>query len=147
MASGSPKAKEATSFRLSSDLMDELKRRARDSGVSATTLVERLVDEGLRRELHPLIAFRDAAGGRRAAVVGTRLDVAQVMDTVLAADEKGDAAISEAAEYLGLPDSHVRACVSYYAMHMDEVDEQRERMHTLAEREREAWRREQAVLA
>jgi hypothetical protein len=37
--------------------------------------------------------------------------------------------------------------VRYYADFRDEVDAWRERMRTIAEREEEAWRREQAVLA
>jgi len=41
----------------------------------------------------------------------------------------------------------VRACVRYYAAHQDEVDGWAVRMRELAEREEEAWRREQAVLA
>jgi hypothetical protein len=37
--------------------------------------------------------------------------------------------------------------VRYYADFQDEVDEWRERMRQIADREEEAWRREQAVLA
>jgi len=51
------------------------------------------------------------------------------------------------ADYLGIPEAHVRACVRYYAAFQDEVDAWRERMVAEAEREREAWQREQAVLA
>jgi hypothetical protein len=69
------------------------------------------------------------------------------MDTVDAADERGDGAIVEAAEYLGIPEAYVRACVRYYASYAEEVDEWRQRMREIADRERDAWQREQAVLA
>jgi hypothetical protein len=136
----------ASSFRLDPDLMDELKRRARQSGLSVTKLVERYVDEGLRHESHPLIVFRDAAGGRRPALAGTRLDLAKVIDTVETADGERELRIREAAEYLGVPESHVRACISYYAAFQDEVDAEREREREAAERARIAWERERSIL-
>jgi uncharacterized protein (DUF433 family) len=119
----------------------------REAGLPASAQYERFIDEGLRHDEHPLIVFRDGAGGRRPALAGTRLDVVQVMDTVLAAGARGDDAVREAADYLGIPEAHVRACVRYYAALQDEVDAWRERMVAEAEREREAWQREQAVLA
>jgi hypothetical protein len=55
--------------------------------------------------------------------------------------------ITATAEYLDIPEHYVRAAVRYYAEFRDEVDEWRERTRAIAEREEEAWRREQAVLA
>jgi uncharacterized protein (DUF433 family) len=140
-------AKEGTSIRIDADLKRELEDRARRAGVSAAALYERFISEGLRQDAHPSIVFRDGAGGRRATLIGTRLSVSQVIDTVSAADERGEAAIREAAEYLGIPEGHVRACVRYYASYGEEVDEWRSRMTEIADREQEVWRREQAVLA
>lgn len=131
------------SFRFSDALLAALQERARERGESANALAERYLSEGLRREDHPLIAFREGAAGRRAALVGTRLDVAQVIDTLR---ESGNS-ISATAEYLDIPEQHVRAAVRYYGEFRDEVDEWRERIRTIAEREEEAWRREQAILA
>jgi hypothetical protein len=53
----------------------------------------------------------------------------------------------EAAEYLSIPEPWVSACVRYYADHTEEIDQWTERMHALAEREQDAWRRTQAVLS
>ena len=106
-------------------------------------LAERYLDEGLRREEHPLVAFRDGAAGRRASLAGTRLDVAQVIDTL----RDSDNAVEATAEYLDIPEQYVRAAVRYYAEFRDEIDEWRERIRSIAEREHEAWLREQAVLA
>jgi uncharacterized protein (DUF433 family) len=131
------------SFRFPDTLLASLQERARERGESANALAERYLDEGLRREDHPLIVFREGEAGRRAALAGTRLDVSQVIDTL----RESDNSVGATAEYLAIPEQHVRAAVRYYADFRDEVDEWRERMRVIAEREEEAWRREQAVLA
>ncbi len=139
-------ASKPTSFRLDPDILEELKRRARESGVTINTLVERFVDEGLRHESHPLIVFRDAAGGRRPALAGTRLDLARVIDTFDAAEGDAVTRIRETSEYLDIPEAYVRACISYYADFKEEVDTWRDRERETSERARAAWEREQAVL-
>jgi uncharacterized protein (DUF433 family) len=131
------------SFRFPDTLLAALQERARERGESANAVAERYLEEGLRRDDHPLIMFREAAAGRRAALVGTRLDVSQVIDTL----RESDNSIGATAEHLDIFDPHVRAAVRYYAEFRDEVDEWRERMRALAAREEEAWRREQAILA
>jgi uncharacterized protein (DUF433 family) len=131
------------SFRFPETLLASLQGRARERGESANALLERYLDEGLRRDDHPLIVFREGAAGRRAALVGSRLDVAQVIDTL----RESDNSVEGAAEHLGIPEQHVRAAVRYYADFREEVDEWRERTRAIAEREEEAWRREQAILA
>jgi uncharacterized protein (DUF433 family) len=137
-------SKRVTSIRISPDIKEELEQRAREAGVPSAALYERFINEGLRHDAHPIIVFRDGAAGRRAVIAGTRTTVAQVIDTVLATD---DHSITQAAEYLGLPESHVSECVRYYASYRDEIDEWRNRLAEIAERERDAWQREQAVLA
>ena len=131
------------SFRFAASLLAALEARARDRGESASAVAERYIEEGLRRDTHPLIVFRDGGAGRRPALAGTRVDVAQVIETL----RNSDNPIDETAEYLALPEAYVRAAVKYYADYKDEIDEWRERMRLIAEREEEAWKREQAVLA
>jgi uncharacterized protein (DUF433 family) len=131
------------SFRLPDTLLASLQGRARERGESANALAERYLEEGLRRDDHPLIVFREGAAGRRAALVGTRLDVAQVIDTV----RESDNSVEATAKYLAIPEQHVRAAVRYYADFREEVDEWREHTRAVAEREEESWRREQAILA
>jgi uncharacterized protein (DUF433 family) len=129
-------------FRLTRSLVEALRERARARGESANALAERLLEEGLRREEHPLIAFRDGAAGRRAALVGTRLDVWQVIDTL----RNSANSVADTAAYLQLPEAWVQATVRYYAAHPDEVDRFAERVKAAAEREQELWLRQQAVL-
>lgn len=130
------------SFRLTSSLVETLQERARERGESANALAERLIDEGLRREQHPLIVFRDGAAGRRAAIVGTRLDVWQVIDTLRASSNS----IPETAAYFEIPETWVQAAVRYFAAYSDEVGCFAERVKAAAEREHELWQRQQAVL-
>lgn len=131
------------SFRFPDTLLASLQGRARERGESANALAERYLEEGLRRDDHPLIVFREEAAGRRAGLVGSRLDVSQVIDTL----RESDNSVNATADYLGVPEQHVRAAVRYYADFPDEVDEWRERTRAIADREEDAWRREQSVLA
>jgi uncharacterized protein (DUF433 family) len=131
------------SFRLSSRTMRLLDDRARELSESRNSLAERLLDEGLRTERHPLIVFREGAAGlRRPALVGTRLYVWQVVDTV----RESGGSVAAAAEYLGLPELHVRAAVDYYADFTEEVDQYRAEQREFERRERERWERSERVL-
>lgn len=130
------------SFRFSERTLDQLAERARDAGDSVNGLAERLVDEGLRTDRHPLIYFRSGARGRRPAIVGTRLDVWHVIETVRANDNDP----AESAELLGLPQAQVEACIGYYAEFREEVDDWTRRQHEIAGREEEAWQRAREAL-
>jgi uncharacterized protein (DUF433 family) len=129
-------------FRLPDELIASLEERARDRGESANALAERLLDEGLRRDAHPLIDFWDSADGRRVMVLGTRLEVGQVVDTWLLSDKS----VTETAEYFNLPERLISAALQYYAAFQEEVDDYRARKQEFADREYEAWQREQALL-
>jgi len=135
--------KKPLSFRVPPGTAKQLEQRAREAGETQTALVERYVEEGLRIDIHPLIHFRDGAGGRRPALVGTRLDVAQVIETV----RQNANSVADAAEYLGLPPERVQACLRYYADYRDEIDDWQARRQEIAEREEANWRRQQEILA
>lgn len=136
------KASRQRSFRLRERTLAMLDTRARESGLAGNSVAQRLLDEGLRTDQHPLIRFREgAAGGRRPALVGTRLYVWQVIDTVRVSERSVEAA----AEYLGLTPARVQACVSYYAEFTDEVDAYAKEDREAAAREEGRWRREREV--
>ncbi len=131
------------SFRLSSRTLELLGERAGETSESRNALAERLLDEGLRIDRHPLIRFRTGGSGlRRPALVGTRVDIWQVIDTVRG--EHGN--VADAAEYLGLTEAMVRAAVDYYADFAEEVDAYRAEELAFAERERERSERARRVL-
>ncbi|HSD22207.1 MAG TPA: DUF433 domain-containing protein [Anaeromyxobacter sp.] len=120
-----------------------LERHAEELGLTQTALVERYIEEGLRMDAHPLIRFRDGFGGRRPTLLGTRIDVWQVIETL----RENDRAIDDTAAYLGVPAEHVRACVRYYADFQAEIDDWTQRARTFEEREDANWRRQQELLA
>ena len=123
------------SFRLPAATLERLERRARERGQSANSVAARLIDEGLRTEDHPLVYFREGATGRRAALLGSRIDVWQVIATL----REHDGSVDQTAQYLDQPAVKIRAAVRYYAEFHDEVD-------AFAARAKEAARREEELI-
>jgi uncharacterized protein (DUF433 family) len=136
-------SKQAVSFRFDPLTVERLKRRSREVGSPQGTLAERYIDEGMRMDEHPAIYFRDGGSGRRPAVVGTRLDVAQIIETL----RQNANSIEETADYLDLSPAQVDAAVRYYAAYKDEIDDWIEESREIAERERDLWRRRRDALA
>lgn len=131
------------SFRLTAGTLHLLDERAAEHGESSNALAQRLLDESLRLERHPLMRFREGGSGiRRPALAGTRLDVWQVIETLRAHD--GD--IEGTAGYFAITPAQVRACIGYYADFQGEIDAYAAAEMDVAEREREHWEREQRVL-
>jgi hypothetical protein len=104
--------------RLGEQTMARLKRHSARGQVPPRTLAQRYIDEGLRRDEHPLIRFADGPAGRRAALVGSGLDVGEVITTV----RDNDGGVKEAAAYLAIPVHLVEAAVTYYGAFQGEVD-------------------------
>ncbi|HTA04863.1 MAG TPA: DUF433 domain-containing protein [Solirubrobacteraceae bacterium] len=131
------------SFRLANQTLSLLDERAAEQGESSNALAQRLLDESLRLERHPMLRFREGGSGiRRPALAGTRLDVWQVIATLRAHD--GD--VASTAEYFAITSTQVRACIAYYADFQAEIDAYAAADLEAAERERERWEREQRVL-
>lgn len=135
--------KRGVSFRFHPRTIERLRLRAREAGESQAALAARYLEEGMRLDEHPGIYFRDAGSGRRPALLGTHLDVAQIIETL----RQNESSIEETAEYLDLSPAHVEAAVRYYASYADEVDEWIEQSRAIAQRERALWRRQQQLLA
>src|SRR3954447_19702141 len=57
------------SVRLDDRLAERLRLRARAAGESLSDRLRRYVDEGARRDEHPMITFRDGPTGRRAGLI------------------------------------------------------------------------------
>jgi uncharacterized protein (DUF433 family) len=144
MARGQSKqGKQSVSFRFDPLTVKRLKDRAADGNAGQTALAERYIEEGIRSDEHPLIYFREGAAGRRPALLGTRLDVAEAVATI----RQNGGSVEEAASYLEIPVERLEAAARYYGEYTDEVDELIERSRLAAERERERWRRGREALA
>lgn len=140
MARGS-EPKQQVAFRVRPRTLAHLKRRVSETGLSQTELAERYLEEGLRLDEHPLIAFRDGAAGRRPGLIGSRLDVWQLVETV-----KQNGSVDDAAAYLEMPVEKVQAAMRYYADYTEEIDEWTSRANAFAEREQVNWRRGQELV-
>jgi predicted transcriptional regulator len=138
------------SVRLSDDVLRRLTLFAEGRSTSVSSLIERLLDEALRREVHPGVTFRDGDSGRRAGLVGGP-DVDEVIATVddarlENADAGADDVVREVADAMSLSDGQVRSAVAYYADHRDEIDQRIAMKRRLADEREEAWRRQQEIL-
>ena len=129
------------SFRFSQQTLERLDARAHEIRETRTGLAERYVEEGLRMDEHPGIGFADGPAGRRAVVLGTGLDVWEVVATI----RQNGGSPEAAAAYLELPMGPIRAATRYYAAFADEIDDFLDRQAAIAERERVAAERERAL--
>ena len=81
-------------------------------------MAQRYIEEGLRHDIHPQIRFADGPAGRRAALVGTGLDVWEVIATI----QDNDNDLAAAADYLQVSPTLIDSSVSYYGAYRDEID-------------------------
>jgi hypothetical protein len=105
-------------LRVAPGTRERLARRARHTGLPERALAQRYLEEGLRHDAHPLIQFLDGPSGRRASLVGSGLDVWEVIATV----RDNDASVDQAAAYLQIPVGLVQAVVAYYGEYRGEID-------------------------
>ena len=135
------------SIRFDARLLERLRRRALASpGATPSGLAQRLVDEGLRMADHPGVVFKDGPSGRRAAL-GFGPDVWEVVKVLHEIDERGDAALTAAAEVLALPEAKVRVAMHYYAAYPEEIDAEVAEADRVSEESERAWRVERRLLA
>jgi uncharacterized protein (DUF433 family) len=106
------------SLRLPETTVERLDAHASRLRMAPRTLAQRYIEEGLRMDDHPLVRFVDGAGGRRARLVGTGMDVWEVIEVVR--DNHGD--VHAAADYLAIVPGLVQAAITYYGAHPDETD-------------------------
>ena len=135
--------KAAFSARFSRSTLARLRARATRVGTAQSALAERYIDEGVRMDEHPLIYFREGAGGRRPALMGTRLDVWQIVETV----RQNHNSVAEAANYLGQPVTRIEACIAYYIAYQVEIDEWTAREQQAADEREISWRRRQEIFS
>jgi uncharacterized protein (DUF433 family) len=131
------------SMRPSKRTLDRLRERARLLGEKHTTLAERYLDEGVVMDEHPGIHFVDGALGRRPAVLGSGLDVWEIVE--VAKDNGGS--VADTASYLEIDPRLVESALRYYGAYRDEIDDWIERARMLGEREESTWRAAQEAIS
>ncbi len=111
---------ENVSVRLEDSLSQRLRLRARAAGETLSDRLRRYADEGIRRDEHPLITFRDGPTGRRAGVLGGP-DVWEVAMWVEDLSTEADP-VAALVEDLVLPRPQIDAALRYRAAYPDEIN-------------------------
>jgi uncharacterized protein (DUF433 family) len=130
------------SLRLPAATVERLGARANRRRVPPRTLAQRYVEEGLRMDDHPLVRFFDGAAGRRVRLLGTGMDVWEVIAVVR--DSAGE--VRAAADYLEISLGLVQAAVAYYGAYTEEIDASIELNDRESQEAHAAWLAGQAAL-
>lgn len=110
---------ENVSVRLEESLAQRLRVRARAAGETLSDRLRRYADEGVRRDEHPLITFRDGPTGRRAGLVGGP-DVWEVVMWIEDLSDEADPIAALLAEST-LNRAQIDAALRYRAAFPDEI--------------------------
>ena len=123
----------STSFRIDDALRARLASTAEREGASATTLLQRLITEGLDTHDYPGLVFRGPPHDRRAAIAGGP-DVWEVVSRLRELKGSEERRISALAEETTLHPRLLRLALDYAAEHAEDIDERIRRNAELAER-------------
>ena len=113
--------KTTTSLRLDDDLRESLAVQAEMEGISLTSLVERMLREGLAMEQHPGIVFKPGRSGRRAALAGGP-DVWAIASALRRMSGTEAEQIAALAQEFGIHERQIAIALNYAATHADEID-------------------------
>src|SRR5262252_11203182 len=108
-------------IRIESETLRALRKRSAQRGMPIVQLAQQYIDEGMRLDRHPGVAFRDGPSGRRAIVVGGP-DVWEVVSAARSATERGEALIKALAKRMGVPKERIQIAIRYYSEYPVEVD-------------------------
>lgn len=111
---------ENVSVRLEDGLAQRLRLRARAAGETLSDRLRRYAEEGVRRDEHPMITFRDGPTGRRAGLVGGP-DVWEVAMWIDDLSNEGDP-VAQLVEESTLTRPQIDAALRYRGAYRDEVD-------------------------
>jgi uncharacterized protein (DUF433 family) len=105
------------SMRLSKRMEMLIDREAKRTGRSKGAIVEALADEALRMRLFPGIGFKGMDWDRRAWMMGTGLDVWQVVDVY---NDVGS--VERMVEGWSINERQIQLALDYYKMFPEEID-------------------------
>lgn len=109
------------SCRLEKDAAKLLSRQAKRRHLEVSTLSSLYLNEKALEEEFPGIGFRDAAGGREAYLLGSRVAVWEVVDV-----HREAKTIARTADHFGWPDYLVKCGLAYAKAFPKQIAEQRQ---------------------
>lgn len=134
------------SIRFDDDMLDRVRRSAAVRDTTASSLIQRYVEEALRTQDFPGIVFRDGPAGRRAALaVGP--DVWEIASALRDVEQRGDAAIEAVAIDFSLSPVAVRLALSYYGVYSAEIDAEVADNDRMAEEALKSWEAQQRLVS
>lgn len=105
------------SMRLSANMETLVEIEASRTGRSKGAVVEALAEEALRMRLFPGVAFRGTDWERRAWVIGTALDVWQIVDAY-----RDIGSLERMADGGSANERQIKLALDYYERFPDEID-------------------------
>lgn len=120
-------------------------------GTSVSAAGNRLVDEALRSQDHPLIVFRDGPAGRRARLVGgpDAWPVIRAVRSARLAEPRldPDQILTLVSDTTGVDIPLIQAAIAYWAAFPAEIDALIARAEEEEPQARQRWEREHGLLA
>jgi uncharacterized protein (DUF433 family) len=117
------------SIRIPEEVREEIEEIARCKSRTFTSVVNEMLTEAVKMRRIPGIDFVDGLTGRRARIVGTGLEVWEVISGYRAEDENWEH-LKEA--FLWLSDFQLRAALAYAEAYPDEINERIRRNEELS---------------
>ena len=111
-------------MRLPKDLEALIEEEAKRTRRSKGAVVEALASEAIKARLFPGIAFRGDDWDRRAWLIGTALDIWQIVDA-----HRDFGSVERMVDESDLSERQLRLGLAYYARFPDEIDAMIERNH------------------
>jgi hypothetical protein len=136
----------STSFRISDTTKARLASRAAREGMTATALLDQLINEGIDQRDYPGIIFRGPAHDRRAALAAGP-DVWEIVARLQELHGSEEQRISLLAAESDLHPRLIRIAIDYAADHADAVRERIDRNRAMAEQNRRTSEQREALLA
>ena len=135
----------STSFRLSDTAKHRLSEHAAREGLSATALLDRLINEGVEQHDYPGIVFRGPAHDRRAALAAGP-DVWEVVARLQNLDGGEEQRIGVLAAESSLHPRLIRLALDYAAAHPEEIQRRIDLNRQMAEQSRRVAQQREALL-
>lgn len=135
----------STSFRISDAAKSRLSSRAAHDGVTATSILEQLIVEGIDQLDHPGIIFRGPAHDRRAALAAGP-DVWEIVARLQELDGTEERRITMLSEESEVHPRLIRIALDYAADHASQIRERIDRNRAIAERSRTSAQQREALL-
>lgn len=135
----------STSFRISEQARERLAKQAAREGISATSLLERLILEGVALLEHPGIVFRGPPHDRRAALAAGP-DVWELVARLRELDGSEEQRITTLADETDLHPRQIRLALDYAVVHPQAIQARIEGNEAAAEASRRAAEQRKALL-